>query len=90
MRSGGPLEFVTQGAIIAPFEATFFALALARLNQVLQAAGAFFGRRAALGAALVSPMAQLIFPLPRNRQAREFILDPSHTDRVVFKLVQSD
>ena len=53
-RSGARcLELVAQRIVIAAFETAFGALALARFNQVFEAARPLNGRLAALGATLV-------------------------------------
>jgi hypothetical protein len=54
---------------------------------VFQAAGTFDGRHTAFAATLVSPHAQLIFPLPRNRQVRELVFNKFFHD---FALPSAD
>jgi hypothetical protein len=68
-------EAITQRAVVAALEASFLALPLPGLDQVLQTARALDSRFTALGAAPIPLHAQLIFPLPRDRQICEFVFD---------------
>ena len=73
--SGFALQFVTQRAVIAPFEAFFGPLPLTRLDEVLEATRRVEGRFPTFGAALVSLHAQLVLSLPGDLQLCELILD---------------
>src|SRR5262245_35053985 len=68
-------QAIAERAIVTALEAALFALALAGHDQVFQAARAKLGQLAAFGATLVALHSQLIFALPRNGQAREFVFD---------------
>ena len=72
---GSLLEFVAEGAVVAADESTFFALAFAGFDEVLQATGAHNGFFAAFGAALVALHPELVFALPGNWQVCEFVLN---------------
>jgi hypothetical protein len=61
--------------VVAALEAPFLTLALSRLDQVLQTPRTLHGGLPALSAAPVALHSQLIFPLPRNRQASELVFD---------------
>ena len=74
---GGSFELVAQRVVIAALQPAFLALALPRLYQVLQTAGALGGRFAALGAAAISLHPQLVLTLARNREVRELVLNRS-------------
>jgi len=69
------LKLVTERAIIAPLEAALLALALAGLDQMLQAPGTLHRLLTALRAPLVSLHAQLILALPGDWQIRELVFD---------------
>jgi hypothetical protein len=71
----GGLELVAKGAVIAAFQAAFFALSFACFHQVLEASGTLHRWLTALRAPLVSLHAQLILALPRHWQIRELIFD---------------
>jgi hypothetical protein len=58
------LEFVTESAKVAAFQAPLFALAFAGFDQVLEAAGTFHRGFTALSAAPIALHAKLIFSLP--------------------------
>ncbi len=68
-------EPVAERFEIAPFEAQLLALALASLDQVVEAARALDGRRATNGASPVALHSQLVLALPGHRQVREFVFD---------------
>src|SRR5437773_1777593 len=60
-------QSIAQSAIVAPPETALLSLALARLDQMLEATRSLRGRFAALGATIVALHPQLVFPLARNR-----------------------
>jgi hypothetical protein len=70
------LQFVAQGAVVTAFQPAFFPLAFPGLDQMFQAPGPLDRLFAALRASFVSLHAELIFPLPGDRQIRELIFDP--------------
>jgi hypothetical protein len=61
--------------LVAALEAPFLTLALSRFYQVLQTPRTLHRRLPALSAAPVALHSQLVFPLPRNRQASELVFD---------------
>jgi hypothetical protein len=71
----GSLQLITQSAAVTALEAVLLSLPLTRLDEVFEASRAPRGRRSAFRAPLVSLHAQLILPLPRNRQVRELIFN---------------
>lgn len=66
---------VAQRAVVTALEAAFLTLALSRFDQVFQTPRTLHGRLPTLGAAPVALHSQLVFPLPRNRQAGELVFD---------------
>ena len=82
--AGDLLQLVAERPVVAPLESAFLALALASLDEVLQASRADRCGLPAFGATLVPLHAQLIFALPRNGQLSELIFDPcSHSSGLV-------
>jgi hypothetical protein len=69
------LQPVAQRIVVTALEPALLALAFARDDQVLQAARPPRRRLAALGAAPIPLHPQLVLPLPRYVQLREFVLD---------------
>jgi hypothetical protein len=69
-------QFVAERAVIAAFQAALAALTLAGFDQVFQTPRAFDRRFPAFGAAAIALHAQLVFPLARDGQRREFVLYP--------------
>lgn len=59
--------------MVPSFESPFGALTLPGMNQMLQAARPNRRRLSAFGATAIPLHAQLVLPLPRNRQVRELV-----------------
>jgi len=72
--AGRCFQPVAEGAVVTALEAPFFTLALSRFDQVFQTPRALNRRLPALGAAPVALHSQLVFSLPRNRQASELVI----------------
>ena len=66
---------VAQRAAVAALEAPLRALALSRLDQVLQTPRPLHRRLAALSTTPVALHPQLVFPLPRNPQMCKLVFD---------------
>jgi hypothetical protein len=73
--AGCSFQPVAQRALVAALEAPFLTLALSRFDQVFQTPRTLYRRLPALSAAPVALHSQLVFPLPRNWQARELVFD---------------
>jgi hypothetical protein len=73
--TGRSFQPVAQRALITPLEAPLLTLTLSRFDQVLQTPRTLHRRLPALSAAPVALHSQLVFPLPRNRQAGELVFD---------------
>lgn len=84
---GRSFQPVAQRAVIAALEAPFLTLALSRLDQVLQTPRALHCGLPALSAAPVALHSQLVFPLPRNRQASELVFN-AFSHFVLLRLVK--
>ena len=70
------LQSVAERIVVTPPEPALLALAFPRLDQVLETPRPLHGGFAALRAPLVPQHPQLILPLPRDSQMREFVFNP--------------
>ena len=74
---GHRLQAITERIVITAFQAAFLPLPFAGFDQVLEAARPLGRRLAAFRAPPRALHPQLIFPLPRDRQVRELIMNRS-------------